>query len=1033
MRPDFGGGLLALVFEPNSSDARGDHADPGAERAAAAPVAPDRGAGGRRSRTTTPRCGSTCATACCATARTQQRRPSRRAGRRRHEVPLLRPAPPRGAASAAASANAHRVPRGAATAPRRPACRASGRCSCACCGPASRSTPDNLRIDGGERIRDGRHRVVRAGRRAAAAGRRRPGRRRRRPAAHAGGPHRQRRRLLALHAAHRRELRQRRAAGRLRSAAVVDRVLVQGRMPVGLRLRRGRAVPAGRRAPSPTSTTWPRTITGFRRLMLDRLSLLAPGWTERSAADLGVALVELLAYAADNLSYRQDAIANEAYLATARQRVSVRRHARLVDYCLHEGCNARAFVHVEVVGQDVALPHGTPAADAHAPGCQPVVAPGSRALRDALAGRRAGVRDRARRRARRAPQPAVASTPGATTAAACRAAATRATLRGHHRTRCSVGDVLVFEEVVSPTTFVAEDADRTAPLGGAADRGAADRAIRRAGCSTSRRSTGRVDVTEIAWDAADALPFPLCLSVAGAAGPRDQRRAAATSCSPTTAGPSPTRRSARVPRATAAARRRRRRGGCCDKPERRAGAAALPAGARASAPLTHGFDLARAARRADRRRRGLVAGQLAAGASTRATRTPLIAALTGTLGARRRGLDARGATCSSSARRRRRLRRRDRGRRPRARCASATTSTASGPIPAPRFAATYRVGNGAAGNVGAEAIAHVVSRADGVFDRACATRCRPPAASSPEDIEAVRRDAPEAFRTQERAVTAGRLRRGGRAAARGAARGGHLPLDRQLAHRVRHARPLRRRRGRRAVRGAAAPPSRALPHGRLRPRGRRAALSCRSTSRCTSACRPTTSAPTCCGPCATVLSSGVLPDGPLGLFHPDNFSFGEPVYLSRIDRRRAGGRGRRGGAAPTASSGWSTRARRRSTTASSPSAARDRAARQQPELSASAAGSTLDGRRRQMSDAGARPEAACAAARAGQRSCGCCDGIEAETPQGIVNRGGLSAIAYRIGDYAQFRASLHAALSSLALRGAAARCARATTTTSRSA
>ena len=61
---------------------------------------------------------------------------------------------------------------------------------------------------------------------------------------------------------------------------------------------------------------------GFRRLMLDRLSLLVPSWTERSAADLGVALVELLAYAADNLSYRQDAIANDlvgvqsVYLAT---------------------------------------------------------------------------------------------------------------------------------------------------------------------------------------------------------------------------------------------------------------------------------------------------------------------------------------------------------------------------------------------------------------------------------------------------------------------------------------------------------------------------------------------------------------------------------------------------------------------------------------------------------------------------------------------------------------------------------------------
>src|SRR5690606_5996430 len=42
--------------------------------------------------------------------------------------------------------------------------------------------------------------------------------------------------------------------------------------------------------------------------------------------------------------YYQDAVAQEAYLGTARRRISVRRHARLVDYFLHEGCNARAFV-----------------------------------------------------------------------------------------------------------------------------------------------------------------------------------------------------------------------------------------------------------------------------------------------------------------------------------------------------------------------------------------------------------------------------------------------------------------------------------------------------------------------------------------------------------------------------------------------------------------------------------------------------------------------------------------------------------------
>ena len=51
---------------------------------------------------------------------------------------------------------------------------------------------------------------------------------------------------------------------------------------------------------------------------------------------------------------------------------------------------------------------------------------------------------------------------------------------------------------------------------------------------------------------------------------------------------------------------------------------------------------------------------------------------------------------------------------------------------------------------------------------------------------------------------------------------------------------------------------------------------------------------------------------------------------------------------------------------------------------------------------------------AGSESCGCCAGIEAETPQRISNRYGLSAITYRVGDYAQFRDSLHAALSSAA-------------------
>ena len=86
----------------------------------------------------------------------------------------------------------------------------------------------------------------------------------------------------------------------------------------------------------------------FRQLILDRLSILMPDWKERHVPDIGIMLVEVLAYVGDYLSYYQDAVATEAYLDTARQRISVRRHARLVDYLLHEGCNARTWVCVEV-------------------------------------------------------------------------------------------------------------------------------------------------------------------------------------------------------------------------------------------------------------------------------------------------------------------------------------------------------------------------------------------------------------------------------------------------------------------------------------------------------------------------------------------------------------------------------------------------------------------------------------------------------------------------------------------------------------
>lgn len=96
--------------------------------------------------------------------------------------------------------------------------------------------------------------------------------------------------------------------------------------------------------PDPEIDYLAKDFSSFRQLMLDRLANVIPEWKERNPSDLGMAIVEVLAYAGDHLSYYQDAVATEAYLDTARRRVSVRRHARLLDYHMHEGCNARTWV-----------------------------------------------------------------------------------------------------------------------------------------------------------------------------------------------------------------------------------------------------------------------------------------------------------------------------------------------------------------------------------------------------------------------------------------------------------------------------------------------------------------------------------------------------------------------------------------------------------------------------------------------------------------------------------------------------------------
>ena len=86
----------------------------------------------------------------------------------------------------------------------------------------------------------------------------------------------------------------------------------------------------------------------FRQALLDYSAITYPQWVERDEPDLGMLLVEMVSAAGDDLSYLQDRIANEATLATATQRCSVVRHARLVDYEPGPATSASAMVQVDV-------------------------------------------------------------------------------------------------------------------------------------------------------------------------------------------------------------------------------------------------------------------------------------------------------------------------------------------------------------------------------------------------------------------------------------------------------------------------------------------------------------------------------------------------------------------------------------------------------------------------------------------------------------------------------------------------------------
>lgn len=488
-----------------------------------------------------------------------------------------------------------------------------------------------------------------------------------------------------------------------------------------------------------------KDYASFRRLMLDRMAVLMPQWKERNPADVGMVLVELLAYVGDYLSYQQDAVATEAYLGTARRRVSVRRHARLVDYFMHDGCNARVWVHVRVNAESVQLK-------------QRVTVGGQEVATQLFT---------------RVPEQAPRIEPASLTYQQARAAgvevfellqevtlyqahnempfytwddqrcclpqgATRAALKGHYSNLVK-GNVLIFQEMVGPQTGEPEDADP-----------AHRHAVRLTEVRQGIDLLNNQPITEIVWDSLDALPFPVCISSRTDQGRyiEDVSLALGNIVLADHGATTQEEKFAQVPE-TAPARMREPEGDRCQEP------ASIPVPLRfhpylKERPLTQTARVKKTKIVSGRKEELIIPfdDEAAAADAFQWKMRDVLPHITITEAGGKQWNPQRDLLASDEFK-------------PefvveveedmRAAIRFGDDRYGAQPKEKTQFSACYRVGNGIQGNVGADTLKHIVSN-----DPAIEQVTNPLPASGglePESMEDVRQRAPVAFRTQERAVT----------------------------------------------------------------------------------------------------------------------------------------------------------------------------------------------------------------------------------------------------------------------------------------
>ncbi len=586
-----------------------------------------------------------------------------------------------------------------------------------------------------------------------------------------------------------------------------------------------------------------RDFASFRKLMLDRLSVVLPDWQERNPADVGIALVEVMAYAADYLSYFQDGVATEAYLDTARRRTSIRRHARLLDYPMHDGSNARTWVHFQV-GANATLGRGTQLLT-RISGQGATIAPNSSALDQAM--NQQPVVFETIHRATLTPENNRLNFYTWGDEECCLpTGATQATLSGHFPD-LKPGDVLIFVEEWGVET------------GKRADANLAHRhAVRLTGVTPGEDPLGGqmanppnanpVPVTNIGWMAEDALPFPLCLHMVEIA-PEDLQPG----------DPAKQPVSVALGNIVLADYGRTISGETIPSPasHRRY----RPRLNESNITYRTGYDHDEARNKAatvivqQDPRKALPAVELGGNGTQWITQRDLLAS----------GRFATEFVVEAENDGRAYLRFGDGifGRKP---------------LLSEKLTASYRIGNGTAGNIGANALAHVVTGegVTGVTNPLAAL-----GGTDPESLEEVRQYAPQAFRTQERAVTeedyaavAERHPQVQKAKATRRWTGswhtmfltvdrmGGLPVDPAFEDDLR----LFLERFRLAGQDLEIDGPRFVPL-------ELAFVVCVEPNYFRSDVKEAL---------LEVFSNRDLPDGRRGFFHPDNFTFGQPVYLSQI-------------------------------------------------------------------------------------------------------------------------------------------------------